>query len=356
MATRDPEKTARNNKAKELTGILKSMLPNVLETTGYPSAGSLHGVIGGKHAQFIDLKQEQIVSADHFIGLWLEGFKEYLKGASRASKYFVLKEKLRDNPYLWEYLLIFLERTYLRYYDPFSRRKPEKGDLEIWIGQNNASYGILITPRYVDGRWENDESEIRHFKKDYWTIGHILETGLVVPGTSDVMRFSSAELYLDFFRNVLIRNSGSSYEMKIAELYSKLVLSSEAPEEIPLLIPEYRYNGLKKKHKYRLDFCIFSPDLMTKVGFELSPWSSHGRLTGIKKLNQEQVNEMAKDNFSREMKKHREYFINKGVSVLIYTDNDLASIEGVFKDIKISLARKIIPNQLKLHIYKEFFS
>jgi hypothetical protein len=95
---------------------------------------------------------------------------------------------------------------------------------------------------------------------------------------------------------------------------------------------------------------------MTKVGFELSPWSSHGRLTGIKKLNQEQVNEMAKDNFSREMKKHREYFINKGVSVLIYTDNDLASIEGVFKDIKISLARKIIPNQLKLHIYKEFFS
>lgn len=39
----------------------------------------------------------------------------------------------------------------------------------------------MITPRFKNGNWENDVSEIRHFRQDYFTIGHILETGLVIP-------------------------------------------------------------------------------------------------------------------------------------------------------------------------------
>ena len=54
----------------------------------------------------------------------------------------------------------------------------------------------------------------------------------------------------------------------------KLVRAAKEPLKVPLLIPEYRYEGRLPKHKYRLDFTIINPDTMDKVGFELSPWST----------------------------------------------------------------------------------
>jgi hypothetical protein len=71
--------------------------------------------------------------------------------------------------------MLFLKRSYLKHFDELSRVRPHLTESEIWIGQNKADYGLLITPRYVNGVWENDRSEIRHFPKLYWTIGHVLE-------------------------------------------------------------------------------------------------------------------------------------------------------------------------------------
>ncbi len=44
---------------------------------------------------------------------------------------------------------------------------------------------------------------------------------------------------------------------------------------------------------------------MDKYGFELSPWSTHRQLTGVKAKTQKQVNEEAAANFDKEMKKHK---------------------------------------------------
>ena len=93
----------------------------------------------------------------------------------------------------------------------------------MWIGQENASYGLLVTPRFKNGQWENDKSEIRHFKPNYWTIGHILETGFVVPHEEETINFNDINQYLTFFKNTLVRNSGSSHEMEIAKRYCDYV-------------------------------------------------------------------------------------------------------------------------------------
>jgi hypothetical protein len=104
------------------------------------------------------------------------------------------------------------------------------------------------------------------------------------------------------------------------------------PEVVPLLIPEYRYEGAHVAHRYRLDFCIINPFTMQKIGYELSPWSTHGYLSKLKGLTQAKINEMAKDNFEKEMTKHRSFFKRHNIFVLIYTDKQLADIDEIFND------------------------
>lgn len=75
MAKRNPETTARNKVINELTAQLQEIQDEVLEVTGFDSVHSMHGKIGGKFDQFIDIKNEVISSPEHFISLWLEGYK-----------------------------------------------------------------------------------------------------------------------------------------------------------------------------------------------------------------------------------------------------------------------------------------
>lgn len=357
MAKRNPETTEINKAINELTAQLREIQDEVLKVTGFENIFSLHGKIGGKFDQFIDIKNEIIDSPEHFISLWLEGYNndllkrgEYVEQSSLYETYRLLQK----HTIFKDYLFIFLKRVYLRNYDALSKKRPLIEDSEIYIGQNNAIYGILITPRF-NGSWENDKSEIRHFKKPYWSIGHILETGFVIPGKNDKITFKDVPDYLNFFVNVIVRNSGSKYEMEIAELYREFVLNHERPENIPLLIPEFRYEGIDVNHKYRLDFTIIEPNNLNKIGFELSPWSTHGLLTGIKGMTQAKINEKAKANFEKEMAKHKSYFKKYGIFSLVYTDEDLKDTKDIFNDMKNYLEPKTSTKQLKLHIFEDFF-
>ena len=163
---------------------------------------------------------------------------------------------------------------------------------------------------------------------------------------NDKIKFNSVDEYLTFFKNVLVRLSGSPYELKIAELYCEYVRSSANPYKVPLLIPELRYNGLENNHVYRLDFTIINPITLEKHGFEFSPWSTHGYLGGIKEKTQKEVNEEAKANFEHEMKKHKDYYRNLNIFTLIYTDSDLQDIDNIFADMKEYLAPKRENKQL----------
>lgn len=145
----------------------------------------------------------------------------------------------------------------------------------MWIGQEKANYGLLVTPRFQNGVWENDKSEIRKFDHGYWTIGHVLKTGIVIPGMDKVFKFNDFEQYFLFFTDTLVRNSGSKYEYIIAEQYANFVRKAKNPYDVPLLIPEFRYLGLEKKHKHRLDFLVINPYTLNQYGIELSHWSTH---------------------------------------------------------------------------------
>jgi hypothetical protein len=255
-----------------------------------------------------------------------------------------------------EWLKLFLMRTYLRNYDALSKRRPEVKEAEIWIGQNNATYGIFVAPRFKKGAWENDKSEIRHFKPKYWTIGHILATGFVIPDEDDRITFKDIDQYLSFFRYTLVRNSGSSHEIEIAKLYCNFVRKSAKPEDVPLLIPELRYGGKNVKHEHRLDFTIIDPHTLSKVGFELSPWSTHGLLSGTKGKTQKAINQEAQANFEREMSKLKAYFRKRGIPVIIYTDKDLRDYDKIFSDIEDYLTPTRAARQLEFHAVKDFLA
>lgn len=182
-----------------------------------------------------------------------------------------------------------------------------------------------------------------------------METGLVIPGKNKVFKFTDVEQYLLFFTDTLVRNSGSKYEYELAEYYADFVRASSKPLDVPLLIPEFRYLGLEKNHQYRLDFLIINPYTLSKIGFELSPWSTHGFLSKTKGLTQKEINQMALDNFEKEMKKHRSYFRKHEIFTLIFTDEQLKDCKKLFDDeMAIHLDPEKPPTQLSFEIMEEF--
>ena len=70
-------------------------------------------------------------------------------------------------------------------------------------------------------------------------------------------------------------------------------------------------------------------------------------------LTQAEINTMARNNYEREMKKHKNFFRKHGLFVLIYTDADLENLANIFSDIKRYLEPKSRPVQLRFHIIQE---
>jgi hypothetical protein len=340
-----------------MTEHLRRLLPKVLAETGLKSEASLNAKIGSKADDFIDLKNEVINSPEHYASLYLDGFQKTLtlRAPNSYNSINEIYDLFQSSQVAQQYMMIFLERSYLKHYDELSKQRPPDEDAEIWIGQNAADYGLLVAPRFANGDWENDKSEIRHFKPGYWTIGHVLETGLVVPRKQKRMTFKDVENYLDFFEEVLVRHAKSKHQSGLAERYSAYVRAAANPLQVPLLIPELRYEGRAQKHRYRLDFCVIDTATLQKTGFELSPWSSHGELTGTKGKSQKEINAEASANFDEEMKKHKSYYRRHGIFALIYTDADLENMDSVFEDVKDCLEVKTVMTQVNFHLIASFF-
>jgi|SRR5579859_110851 len=354
MGKRDPNKTARNRIIEIYKVQLRELLPKVLKETGTRDEQSLNAILGSKNDELFDLKNDVIHSQDQFVNRWLAGLKKAALAEEGGSIFWIWKS-LKKHKNFRKYTQLFLERSYLKHFDELSKNRPLVEAAELWIGQQNANYGLLVSPRFRNGQWENDKSEIRAFNQPYWSIGHVMDTGLVIPGKDKIFTFSDIEQYLLFFQDTLVRNSGSEYEYEIAGYYCDYVRDSPNPERIPLLIPEFRYAGLAKKHIYRLDFLVINPYTLDKTGFELSPWSTHGYLHKIRGLTQGQINAMAADNFAKEMKKHRAFFKEHDVFCLIFPDDELKDTESLFTEFMIPRLSPEEPKiQLSFQIMEEF--
>lgn len=177
----------------------------------------------------------------------------------------------------------------------------------------------------------------------------------MLPGKNKAMTFPDVDAYLDFFEDVLVRQTGSVYQQDIAARYCAYIRASAEPLKVPLLLPELRYEGRKKKHEYRLDFCIIDGVSMQKTGFELSPWSSHGQLVGTDKKLVKEVNAEASANFDKEMAKHKAYFKKHGIFAVIFTEADLKDMDKVWSYIVDFLRPKQVVTQMNLHLRNNFF-
>jgi len=329
-----------------------------LERSGYENFAredSLNAFIGSKADNYLNLKEDLIKTPMEYKSKWLRGLKKHAEQASRwgnESSHVKMYKLLKgDNPNFKQYVDLFLEGSFLKHYEEHYKNKPKFDESEYWFGNNDDEFGLLVTPRYAYGRWENDQSEIRHFRHPYWTLSHVMSTGFCYMNENLTRTFTSLEDLLQFFRD-MVRRTKSPSQLAIADRYIAYVKSHETPLSIPFLIPELRYDPLKKRHEHRLDFTIITPWTMSKVGFELSPSSTHGVLKGKNKT----LKGLSADVhtwFEKEMKKHKEYWRKYGINYIVYTDSDLEDIEGIWLEIKKHLESYDAPDHLELQLMNE---
>lgn len=355
MVKRDINQTIRNKEILRIKDELRQLQPKVFEEL--PDRANelkLNAYIGSKAADFIDLKHEVIDTPQKYILKWLEGMKIKSSETNRANNIF---EDLHDEnkPYFKKYVHLFLTRSFLKYYNELSKVRPNVNDAHLWFGSNDNFYGFFITPRWnpVKEEWENDNSEIRVVQFKYWSIGHILETGLCIPNKNEKYTFTKISDFLNFYM-ALIRQTKSPYQIYIAEQYISYIRQHPKPEDLPLLIPEMRFEGKDKKHLYRLDFMIINASTMEKTGFEISPWSTHGKLTGKSKTLVE-LNKEAQANFQKEIDKSNKYLKRYKIPTFHYSDRNLLDLDVVWSEILEVIETGKAPEQLELALYNEIF-
>jgi hypothetical protein len=334
-------------KEEQLSNLLKSMRDEALQKfemiNGPSSVHKMHAHIGRNNNTFVDSVRMQFQAPEDFIALWLDGLKneilENREAIARRRNFGDTKRtveiipEMLKNSFLKEYIYLFLERNFYRNFVGRIRAKPEECLWQLWFGPGNMYWGLFISPEHRFGAWTNDKSQMRREQYHYWTIGHVMATGLVVPDSEEPMEFSSIKDFLQFYQLVLARVSNSEYEKKIAQKYLSYVAASDMAEDIPLLVPELRYAGKEMKHLFRLDYCILNPFTMVMVGFEISPSSSHMAIAGIKTKTQIQLNEDLAKKWSKESDKRNRYFSDFGISIVTFTDPELKDIDNCFDTI-----------------------
>jgi hypothetical protein len=310
---------------------------------------SLNGMIGGKNNVYVDSVRMQFLDFEDFFSKWLKGlndtFTEEKKVFLRWNPKFDWHARgsfrgvlvLKD-PVIFRYTELFLERNYYKHIDQRIRLKPDETLWAIWFGYKLV-YGLLIAPEITSGTWRIDKSEIRKVTYNYWTVGHVMHTGLIDPELNQAIKFNDLETFYTFYLSVLNRLSSSQYEKEISKRYVQYLRNSDDPLDEPFLIPEFRYLGLEKKHEYRLDFTILNQHTMDFIGFEISPASSHMQVTNLKQ-KQSDVNTELKEKWEKEMSKRNKYFDSFGITIKTFTDKNLENMDACFEEIKSVLQKR----------------
>jgi hypothetical protein len=338
---RTPEEQALHELDLELTEQLERLQPVVLAKSAGPrgrlaSVQSLHGLIGGKNNTFVDSVRTRFSDPEDFFAQWIRGLLDRVHNSEAARR---LVEHLKDPTFL-VYTQTFLTRNFYRNLLERTRAKPSEQLWSLWFGANPLVWGLIIAPALRGGQWTNDVSEVRRASYKYWTVGHVMATGLIDPSATSPILFSDLSGLLAFYASILSRVSRSPYEKEIARRYAEYLEASPNPLDEPFLVPELRYAGAEVKHKYRLDYAILNSHVMEFVGFELSPASTHMAVSGTKSRTQADVNRELAENWAGEMRKRNDYFAQFGITTITFADPDLANIGACFGQIKHHLRRR----------------
>ncbi|MEK2012400.1 topoisomerase II [Vibrio parahaemolyticus] len=337
------DKKYLDNKEQSITARLKAIQDKALirfeEITGKNSIHSFHAMMGANNNVYVDSMNSVFLDPNDFITRWLEGLTAQVKKRIEAdtlkpksygvNREFFLMHALQDSV-LREYLFLFLTRNFYRNFKERVRSKPNESLWSIWFGSGNLVWGLLISPEMRNDDWAVDRSEIRRSDFNFWTIRHVMKTGLIDPESNEPVKFEKPDDFIQFYRSVLKRVSNSQYEKAIADRYIEYLKKSETPYEEPFLIPELRYAGKETKHKYRLDYTILNPYTMELVGFEISPSSTHMAVPKIKDVKKVEMNRDLSQKWTKEMEKRNDYFSKFGITTITFTDEKLKDIDACF--------------------------
>lgn len=250
-----------------------------------------------------------------------------------------LYELLGDKDCL-EYFEIFMRRYFLRKEKELSRIKPKQQLYELWFGNNDHCFGIMITPVYRFSHqnnmyiWENDKSEIRKVDFRYWSVAHILKTGIIDIKKNERIMFADIEELIDFYEHTFYDKSNSKYERPVMQKYLELLRQASDYNKIAFLIPELRFKK-EKLHKYRLDFTVLSAEgEKDHVGFELSPDSSHAYTQDIEHKMPEEIKTEEIQRWEKEIGKRNDYYEKFGIHVRTFMEKQLLDIDVCFDVMK----------------------
>ena len=312
---------------------------------------SFHAYIGKNNNTFVDSVRTRFGGPEEFKTKWIQGLHALLdQHRETGKKGFngrllgdeVVLECLKD-PLLEQYTFMFLERNFYRNYIERTRNKPDDAMWSVWFGSGNLSWGLVIAPTLRSNEWTNDKSQMRREGYTYWTVGHVIDSGLIDPSSPNPVRFATINQFTTFYRSVLKRASASQYEQAISEKYLSYLAKSNNPLLEPLLIPEFRYAGREKMHQYRLDFTVLNGHTFDFTGFELSPASSHISVKKADGKTQTQLNAELREAWEHEVKKRNDYYHRFGVSVVTFADTALADIDTCFSIIARKLSARSAP-------------
>ncbi|HAT8500446.1 TPA: topoisomerase II [Vibrio vulnificus] len=342
-------------KEQLLTARLKLLQDKALirfeEITGIRSIHSFHAMMGANNNTYVDSVNTVFLDPNDFISMWIDGLGKSVREKAvlgrlkpkapynRVNREYFLMHALQDH-LLREYLILFLTRNFYRNFKERVRHKPDESLWTIWFGSGNLVWGLLISPEMRNDDWVNDKSEMRRSDFNFWTIRHVMNTGLIDPDSDEPMKFQSSKDFVQFYRSVLKRVSNSQYEKAIADRYIDYLKNSDNAYEEPFLIPELRYAGKEAKHKYRLDYTILNPYTNKLVGFEISPSSTHMVVDRIRDVKKIDINEDLSKKWSKEMGKRNEYFSKFGISTITFTDKELKDVDSCFSVIAKYLSER----------------
>lgn len=350
------EKKVINDIIKDLTLEIRSRQAPILKKIGKLlkqqqefTFAQFNGRFGGKNNVYTDVVRNEFIDFEDFYAQWLAGLMNQFEQdmESQRKKYngkcYPENEKynnlrLLKYPDIEQFVMLFLERNFYNKIEERTRHKPDENLWSIWFGEK-LTYGLLIAPVFRRGEWTNDKSEIRKVNYAYWTVGHAVTEGFVDAENNKLYKFKDVTDLTNFYKDILSRLSTSQYEKKIYLKYISYINKSSSPLEEPLLIPELRYAGLKKKHEHRLDFTVLNIHSKELVGFEISPASSHMSVSKLKE-KQVQVNRELSLKWGKEMKKRNDYFAEFGITTITFTDETLLDIDKCFDKIIVQLKKR----------------
>lgn len=321
----------------ELEKLAPSVLPKYIQIRQkrgeYQQSNilSLNSAINCRIDAFAKIKEEAYATAEALLDAYCS---ELSKKEDDIIFEFIKDKECR------KYFEVFITRYFIRKQEELVRNKPKAEMYELWFGENNNCFGLMITPvyrySYQENRyiWENDKSEIRKVKFRYWSIAHVLKTGLIDKKKNEKVLFSDVESILSFYNNIFYDKSQSKYEKEIMLRYFELLKTTTDYDNIAFLIPELRLLK-EKKHKYRLDFTVASADDITRnIGFELSPDSTHAYTQDIgQKKNDEIIREEVR-RWEKEIGKRNEYYEKFNMHVKTFMEKELQDIDACFEIMK----------------------